>query len=366
TGVVLTTRARVTITAAIVGTIEKTIAIDLTKFNGTKSLTEDFFVLKMQYDDFSKIASARVLFDLDGGAFNKNYFVVTLTAKDLLDLRARREFPLDLPVDFDARIDQRVGKLRETFNVEDYLPIFDPTDLPPGDLVDHNIRFRFSDCKRVGTDATKTWASVGRVRVEVTLKASGTTSFEFDDLKIIGGAKLDGEYIYAYTYHNTVTKDDSFPSDFSLPFTANGTPIDVGVIASTDSQVDKIRLWRFNPRIFASFILVATVANSTGTIVDGTSDVSVASAETMPLDNGLAPLGDILAGPFRGSLWIASDLGGSVFFTNKGRFGGFGANNEVVITSGEDPIRWMSNVGTQFIIIARRSVHRLLGTEIFS
>ena len=90
-------------------------------------------------------------------------------------------------------------------------------------------------------------------------------------------SKMYGVYQYQYTYYNSVDGTESGPSLFSpeVDLSNGGYVVQTGLVASTDPQVDKIRVYRIGGNLTTS-TLVSELNNST-TIYDdrnGDSDLT--------------------------------------------------------------------------------------------
>jgi hypothetical protein len=78
---------------------------------------------------------------------------------------------------------------------------------------------------------------------------------------------LDGTYQYCYTYYNTSDGTESKPTPYSVEIPITLKQMEVSVIASTDPQVDAIRLYRLGG-VLPSMTLVTTLTNTTQTYID--------------------------------------------------------------------------------------------------
>jgi hypothetical protein len=100
---------------------------------------------------------------------------------------------------------------------------------------------------------------------------------------------LTGDYQYAYTYFDSVNNGESSASPFSAVHTVSTATINLtGLIASTDPQVDKIRIYR-TTNGGALFLLVATINNGVTTYADNTTDVDLGTEE-LPIYNDVPGL----------------------------------------------------------------------------
>jgi len=101
---------------------------------------------------------------------------------------------------------------------------------------------------------------------------------------------LTGDYQYAYTYYNSSDNTESIPvlSDY---VSLDNNNITISVTASTNAQVDKIRIYRIGGSL-TDFTLVDTIDNSTTTYTDNTADSDIAGNHIMDSkDNSPYPVG---------------------------------------------------------------------------
>ena len=107
-----------------------------------------------------------------------------------------------------------------------------------------------------------------------------------------GAGTLSGKYKYKYCYKRTSPTLTGNPSPESDEITVASKIIDVGVVASTDSKVDKIVIYRtYNYTISDvdpdTYYKVAEIANTTGTYNDQTDDADLGAE--LELNNGVPP-----------------------------------------------------------------------------
>jgi len=127
-----------------------------------------------------------------------------------------------------------------------------------------------------------------------------------------GTTPFTGTYQYCYTYYNSIDGTESQPSAFSLELSGAGLSINVTVIASTDSQVDKIRVYRLGNNI-SLMSLVASISNISQTYIDIWPDTSIDGSILDSYNNGQAPVGlnylteanAMLFGAVKDKLWYS-------------------------------------------------------------
>jgi len=134
----------------------------------------------------------------------------------------------------------------------------------------------------------------GENLIDMTLLAIiPSTSINYVDNTIddnVAGGKLilhgvSGTAIYCYTYYNSLDGAESQPSPYSEALVVNNSKVQVSLIASTDTQVDKIRLYRLSQDI-TSMSLVAELNNTTQDYIDNLPDTEI--------------IGDILSSTYYG------------------------------------------------------------------
>lgn len=94
---------------------------------------------------------------------------------------------------------------------------------------------------------------------------------------IAGGLVVGANYLYAYTYYNSVTGAESSPSPLSAPLvTAVGGKV-VNLTAGTATTADTIRIYR-------------TLANQSILFLEGTAAIAAVTFNSVLPDSGLGPL----------------------------------------------------------------------------
>lgn len=227
--------------ATLIGTVTYTGTADLTTFtnSGAAISDSDYFHLSFKAADLSQMTQLRIMFDIDDGTFTKNYFYRAVTPSDLvaaakatqtvLSTRTtqvqnrnveiyRRRIPTFVGYDVNgpSSIDGIGGNSSDLS--DDRTPLIirpqnpDPNPSSPrdqtgtGDSQWSEIRFRRGDCTRVGTDWSKGWHGVAKVRMEISMVSGGAaTVMEFSSLTFFGSGSPDigdngDTYKYRYRY----------------------------------------------------------------------------------------------------------------------------------------------------------------------
>lgn len=117
---------------------------------------------------------------------------------------------------------------------------------------------------------------------------------------------LTGTYQYTYTYYNSKDGTESNPAEYSSQLAVSSKAITVTLVASTDTQVDLIRVYRIGGNQL-SFTLVEEVPNTTTTYTDDTADVDVEGTLLLSLDYGTPPVRLKYLSEFAGTFFGAVD-----------------------------------------------------------
>jgi hypothetical protein len=235
----------------LIGNITYTPAasLDLTNLSGVvgNAFTDsDYFHFSVKAADLAQITQMRIMFDVDDGTFLKNHFYRAITPSDLVGAAKATQTALTT----------RTTQVQNRGIENSYLAVVTPTEAgdgsrkhvvpnSSGDVVGNSeffsdygdlsgprngvspntprdqtgtgdaqwseIRFHRSDCVRVGTDWSKGWQAVAKIRFEISLVSGATATLnEFSSLNDWGGGGQDiGEigagYNYRYRYRVPTT-----------------------------------------------------------------------------------------------------------------------------------------------------------------
>jgi hypothetical protein len=127
-----------------------------------------------------------------------------------------------------------------------------------------------------------------------------------------GSGPLVGTFTYVYTYYNAKDGTESNPSMPSNEVIVNLHTIATPLIASTDSQVDTIRVYRTGGNQL-DYTLVSEVANSTTTFIDNVEDASLDGTLLLTLDYSSPPVGLQYLVEFAGTFFGA--VANKLYFT---------------------------------------------------
>lgn len=161
-------------------------------------------------------------------------------------------------------------------------------------------------------------------------------------------------YDWRYTYYSTITGAESNPSPTGTGISLTNRRANVTVNASTDAQVDQIRVYRRGGTL-STWRLSVTGPNVSGDIVDNYADSTIAANEAVSTTRDVPftstdSVGNVVYeeplqfawGPFLGKYILAcGSLGrpGHVFWTNAQRADEAASTNNVEVTSPREPLQ---------------------------
>jgi hypothetical protein len=287
--------------ATVIGTVTYTpaAALDLT-FSGSVAFQDlDYTHFSFKTADLSQIVQIRALYDVDDGTFNKNYYYRAITPSDLVTAAKATQTTLSTKaVQTQNRIisrgiDRLPNDSGDFSTIGDSSNFSDKVDLP--DSPDHNVdsprdqtgtgdsqwsevRFRRGDCTRVGTDWSKGWQAVNKIRFEVSMQTGGAaTLMEFSSWDLFGGASPDigdigAPYLYRYRYRCSTTGAVSnwSPASRSGLLSLRTANKVTGTVSSAP-EVDLIDFQRWGGLI-TSWADCGTVLNGSGILTDNVDD----------------------------------------------------------------------------------------------
>lgn len=285
---------------------------------------EDYFHISIRAADLSKITSARILFNVDSAenpsltpvstSLTKNFYYREFTASDLVPFvqgkqtgvdnnltRIQRtdaqQFRIDIrEASGGPRVRDRSESGTEIRNSGDGLlwgdssslndfPITNPTpnsQTGTGASQWSEIRFKKSDCVKVGTDASRGWKAVRHVVVEFTV--SGAVDIAINSISCYGGSgpdvgELGAPYQFRYRYRvaeTGVVSNWSPPSEYGVL----ATRLPISVVASAplaSPEVNRIDVQRFGSTL-TNWLNTGTINASSGTYTDTNDDNFVSSS----------------------------------------------------------------------------------------
>jgi hypothetical protein len=204
-----------------------------------------------------------------------------------------------------------------------------------------------------------TWANVQGIRITFETTKQGTAQFWIDDLKLIGGVGMQGDYKYTYTYKNSDTLERSNPPidadgnvEFLLVEDVERQSVTLGGFqVSTDPQVDKIEVWRTLGNGEVYFKAGETDNTGTPSFVDNVADYigifSAGSTPTvlesieLPLDNAPPPSNIFDCARHVSRMFVISSAtaeAGRIYVSPIGRPGSVGADF-IECSAADNPVK---------------------------
>lgn len=212
--------------------VTKTISVDLTRYaDGTVSDDDDIITFWLYVNDVSKYSYTQIIFDVNTGDFANDMFVKTIPViNQNSNSEENEDFPDSFadPVsdnidwddtfriwnnDFDANSRLEFSKrfIGKTGSIGRLLVRKQTSKKVGSDLGQAawtNIKLRKSEFLRVGGDLSKGWDTVAAVKVVVFVAGIGI-AISIDDLKMVGGGKLDADrYKLSYSHVSKYTLPD--------------------------------------------------------------------------------------------------------------------------------------------------------------
>jgi hypothetical protein len=317
----LTSNALRSSVAVGVGTISLPSALDLSLIGSRATTQDDIMHVSIRCDKPNSVVEGRILLDynlatttslpaLDANAFLQNYFLFSFRPNDLTPAVAgststilAQQVALQRQQIEDsyrvwARQSSRTvenfdGSMPTPPQMEDFsnfTPVVDTTQADTGESQWTEFQFKISDLVRVGTDSSRDLKDIAAIRIELT--TSATVVLDVDSWWVGGGYGPDNSqagnlpYFYCYRGRSSLTGATGNPS----PPTRNGITAERGQVSLTltqhsDSQVDKLDIFRFGGTL-NEWKLLATIANSaTPTFTDSVLDDTLVDAAPLDFDN---------------------------------------------------------------------------------
>jgi hypothetical protein len=284
-----------------VGTISKSISIDLSTISGRAVQDTDYIELYLSISVPASLVEAQLMFDINGGTFENDYFYAAVRPDDFTGsvtmatttLTARQRRLQRQQVD-----DAKVALRKQDLTVPDYYRLkrnltalsaamgkhgkafkhktIDPIEQPPGPGSTETIagtagfnclKIPIGSFTRVGQNLSLGWANVGAVRLAINLNGA-TVSVIFQGMTLVGSygptvASTEAAYQYCYRWYNSNVGARSYPS----PATRTGvTPtnqrVAVTIPSAPDSQTNQAEVFRFGGSL-SEWLQVGTVPPNT-------------------------------------------------------------------------------------------------------
>lgn len=175
---------------------------------------------------------------------------------------------------------------------------------------------------------------------------------------------LTGNYWAQYTYVRKIGDTvvaESNPYSTTAVVTLADQSLDVGVVASTDSQVTHIRLYRTTSG-GALFLYDQEVANTTQTMSSTKADSALGSAAVT--DNDRAPACGFISAPFFDRFWLCQDQTYPHYLWYSKRFQpeAVPVANYLILGTPDDPIQSFIPFGGVGIAFTQQRKYRIVGT----
>lgn len=294
-------------------------SFDLTKMSGLTGYggaitDEEYFHISLRCSNWQNVTMVRVLFSLDATAFTDNYFYRAIEQSALvaaakgtqrprqIQRRRLQDYLTDRPLPEDRqRMDRRAGETStgrgDPLRSQDSGLFADqprknptpeagsPSNTTPsnetgtGDNQWSEIRWKRGEMFRVGSDLSRGWQDVTRIRIEVTFASTGATTIIVNSLNVYGGSAPDiGDaglpYQYRYRYRDSSTGAVSAYSPASLSGVyAFRDQVLVTASSTVGTDADKIDIERFGG-LQGGWCYVGTIDNAVTPFTDKIGDIA--------------------------------------------------------------------------------------------
>lgn len=230
------------------GYIDMPLNMDLTKFDdGSTSPEEDWIAVGIRFDRPRRIESLQFIFTI--GASNG--------AGSL-----RREVVVEDHVSRDLSV--RPKGIAEVLGVKDDENVFIASNAP-------EVKFKLAALEKLGKvkvsqiedtwltlllpktsfvkdsdTANLGWSSIVGLRIAARTNQRGKAILYVDNIRLVGGVGMQGDYQYHFTFQNSVTgsRSNANPTPVKITDVARGGVLLTNLPVSTESGVDRIEIWR--------------------------------------------------------------------------------------------------------------------------
>lgn len=233
---------------------------------------------------------------------------------------------------------------------------------------------------RTGSDAALDWGDVEAIRL--TFKRSGNLVIYVDDIALVGGTGMVGDYKYLHTFKNAATGSRSNPNETPvLVKRVQRSSVHLGNLPiSTDPQVTHVEGWR-SVGNGEAFFKAYEVANGTLTHDDDIADYAglftgahltaadlpdILQPDEVQLDNAPPPstITEVLGVPHLARAWwldSAPDQRGRLFYSPAGR----PESNQgfVDVTQTDDPLRAVVRWNDVIYVLSDGGLFRIVGDD---
>lgn len=326
--------------------------IDLTTFGAVASPEEDFIELWVRVRRPKHITSMEIAFDTTAaGDFKKDFFTREVLFQTVKKTKKRQLLAVgDL---IPAGKGQELGFIKDQHSRSEDLSLSEKLGNQKV-LVSKNTWSRVTLPKTsFDHSGSPDWSTVRAIRVTVQANKQGKTAVFLDELRLVGGVGMFGDYDYTITYKNTSTGTRSNPAIDDDAGTATKLPNSVVKISvanverqsvtltfpalSFDPQVDKVEIWRtlgngkayfkageLNPTSSGAVAMGTTFIDSTADYfgLHSSADAVLDPTEELPLDN-TSPndpdfcFRDMIDRLHYGRMWWTNDVATTDTFSGK-------------------------------------------------
>ena len=266
--------------------------------SGATSPPEDYIAFWMRVDNVRRIESVKIMLTDDttssnGTSDSNNALVRELVIDDHI---RRRQILRPIGIGDLAGVNgQEATFLASNIRNQNKIDIVEQLGETFGSPIDDGwVRFLIPKTSFT-TVGSMSFANVRTIRFIFRNPRSGDATVYLDDIRLIGGTGMQGDYQYRVTFRNSTTGTRSNPSPITSISTVFRQAVELSDIpVSTDTQVNQREIWRTVGN-GAAFFKAATISdNVTTTFTDSAADFSglhsstsnlLDGSEELPLDN---------------------------------------------------------------------------------
>ena len=316
--------------------VTKTIATDLSRYSdGTESDDEDLISLDIYIDPLSKFTYLQIVFDINTGDFKNDMYIKTvpiipnsfnLLNEDIPQTYVDPAGGINWDEAFRQWDDDFAPEDRSEFNksflggtfTSDIITTKQTSKKISNDLGQPSwstIRVRKSAFQRIGSDLNKDWSNIVAVKIVILANATAC-AVSIDDLKMIGGGKLEKEkYRLSYSYVARYNFDDGSvyeeESKLSPEIEIQGDErqniVVSNIVDSTDSQVTHKRVYIRGGGLQLRHRAGEIAQGVTTVTTDKPEDELVAEVREDVRKNGLPPTNPDIVAIVSSKLFVSKD-----------------------------------------------------------
>lgn len=167
--------------------------------------------------------------------------------------------------------------------------------------------------------------------------------------------ELDGTYQFCYTYYNSIDGTESKPSYYTAETALITQGINLGVTASTDPQVDLIRIYRLGGNLTA-MSLDREVPNTTATVSITTHDANIVGFILESFNYGQAP--ENLVNLTEANAMFFGSVGNILYYTDIGKVNAWSPFNFIEVDA---PITGIGNMQNGLLVFTKYKTYIVTG-----